>query len=57
MYKRTKTKYPFDDYADEPVIIYDDYWPELGELLHMSNCYSTRTPVWGDTRYGKNICS
>ena len=53
IYKRTKSNYPYDDYSNQEVIIYDDFWPELGEILHMSNCYNTLTPVWGPTRYGK----
>lgn len=53
VYKRVESNYPFDDYSGETVIIYDDFEPSLSELLNVSNLYKTRTPVFGNTRYGK----
>lgn len=53
VYKRVESNYPFDDYRDQAVIIYDDYEPSLVELLNVSNTYGTDTPVYGATRYCK----
>lgn len=54
IYKRPAgTNYPFDDYEDQEVIIYDDVFPEFLELLHMSNVVETETAVYGATRYNK----
>lgn len=53
IYKRVESKYPFDDYRGQELIVYDDFFPHIGELLNVSNTYWTDTPVYGDTRYTK----
>lgn len=54
IYSRTQdSTYPFDDYNDEEIILYDDVVPKIAELLQVSNCYKIRTPVYGNTRYAK----
>lgn len=53
IYKRVDTKYAYDDYRGEQLIIFDDFEPPLKEVLCVSNRYRTQTPVYGDTRYTK----
>jgi len=52
-YTRTPSTYPYDDYNDEDVIVFDDHVPAIEEIINVSNCYKIRTPVWGNTRYSK----
>lgn len=54
VYCRTAgSNYPFDDYNDEELILYDDVYPTIQEILQVSNCYKLRQPVYGSTRYAK----
>lgn len=45
------SKYPFDSYMQEEVIIYDDTYPPFTEAVAVSNNYSAETPIVGDQRY------
>lgn len=44
-------KYPFENYDNERIIVFDDHIPCLEVLLNCSNVYELFTPVAGDTRY------
>jgi len=48
-----KAKYRYEGYRNEDLIIYDDCWPKLEELLDVSNTYMHRKPIYGETRYKK----
>jgi len=50
IFKANNSNYPLDDYAEQPIIIFDDYIPKASLLLSISNVYKTLTPV-GATRY------
>lgn len=45
------SKYPFDSFYGERVIVYDDVTPRMEELLYVSNTYTMRVRVYGPTRY------
>lgn len=51
VYKRGLNKYPFEQYDNEDIIIYDDFLPTFTEIANICNTYYTRTQVYGDVRY------
>lgn len=51
VYKRGQNKYPFENYDNEDIIIYDDFIPSFVEIANVCNTYNTRTQVYGDVRY------
>jgi len=50
-YKVGDTKYPFDNYARQQIIVYDDVKPQAAHLLVLGNTSSYARPVPGPTRY------
>jgi len=46
-----KSKYPFDNYADEQVIVYDDHWPDFPTASNITQVHQVSTPISGDQRY------
>lgn len=55
IYMRVKSDYPYDDWDSnlQRIIIFDDVYSDLNELLYMSNCFRILAPVYGNTRYNK----
>jgi len=47
------SKYPYEDYAGEQLIINDDRYPKFAECADALNQYSNFKCVYGDTRYIK----
>lgn len=45
------SKYPFDGYNQEQVLIYDDCYPPFAELSQIANNYTSPQPIAGDQRY------
>lgn len=45
------SKYRFEDYDGEPIIIYDDVIPSIEELIEVSNTYSLKKARIGGKRY------
>jgi len=54
VYLRPSTKYPFERYKGEEVIVYDDIYPSQEEWLNVSNPHWNKSHVFGDTRYNAN---
>ena len=50
-YKVGNTRYPFDNYADEQIVVYDDVTPIARHLLVLGNTSNYPRPCPGDTRY------
>lgn len=50
----TKSKYPYEDYKDEDIIIVDDSFIGLDEIKNVLNFYKLKTHVFGDVRYNGN---
>jgi len=50
-YKVGDTRYPFDNYARQQIIVYDDIKPTASHLLVLGNTSSYARPVPGPTRY------
>lgn len=51
VFVRSDCKYPFEDYDNEDIIIYDDFVPQFSEIASVSNTYKINTKVFGDIRY------
>lgn len=51
VFLRSPTKYPFEGYQGEEVIIYDDIYPTQEEWLNVSMTHWNNMHVFGDTRY------
>jgi len=51
VYLRANTKYPYDAYKGESVIVFDDLMPTFTEIASVSITYKIPTTVYGDTRY------
>lgn len=52
IFKSLDTRYPFEGYNGEEVIIWDDHFPKRKDLIAATNYYQTRTLV-GATRYSR----
>lgn len=50
-YKISDEKYPYDDYDNEPIVVYDDVSPKATHLLSLANASDYPRPVPGTTRY------
>jgi hypothetical protein len=50
-YKVAESKYPFDDYINETIIVYDDISPIASHLLSLANSSEHPRTVPGETRY------
>lgn len=50
-YKVGDSRYPFDNYAREQIIVYDDTKPRASDLLVLGNYSAYPRPVPGATRY------
>lgn len=50
-YKVGDSRYPFDNYAREQIIVYDDVKPRASDLLVLGNHSAYPRPVPGATRY------
>lgn len=46
-----KANKPFDNYAQEQVIVYDDHFPSFEEIISISNVYKGERNILGDQRY------
>lgn len=46
-----KSRYPFDTYEGQQVVLFNDWIPCLQMIKHISDCWDIRVPVYGDTRY------
>lgn len=51
VFLRAKTKYPYDSYEGQQVIIFDDIFPTWDEIAAVSITYKIESTVFGDTRY------
>lgn len=51
LFFRAKNAYPFEDYAGQPWIVYDDIVPSFAEIAAVLNVYRHEVPIWGDTRF------
>jgi hypothetical protein len=53
VYVRQQSKYPYDHYVDEEVIIFDDFFPSFAEIASVSSVVPSgiACPVYGHTRY------
>lgn len=51
VYLRSSNKYPYEQYRDEDLIIFDDITPSFAEIAALTNTYKIRTQVFGDVRY------
>lgn len=45
------TEYPFENYNDEDLIVYDDKIPKFEEIASVTNTYFVNTPIFGKVRY------
>lgn len=50
--EKTGAHYPFDDYMNENVIIYDDHFPSRNNIISITQVYYSKTRIAGNTRYG-----
>jgi len=50
-YKVGNTRYPFDNYTEEQIVVYDDVKPCARHLLVLGNVSNYSRPCPGDTRY------
>lgn len=46
-----KSKYPFDNYNNEQVIVYDDHWPDFDTASNITQVWRVSAPIPGDQRY------
>lgn len=49
----SNSKYPYEDYCDERLIVCDDRYPHFAECASVLNVYRNIVPVYGETRYHK----
>nr|AOV86271.1 putative rep protein [uncultured virus] len=50
-YKIADAKYPFDNYTNEELVVWDDMCPKASILLNLCNFSAYPRPVPGETRY------
>ncbi len=50
-YKIADAKYPFDNYTNEELVVWDDMQPKASILLNLCNYSAYPRPVPGETRY------
>lgn len=48
---RSNDVYPFEDYNDEDIVIYDDYLPKFTEIADVCNTWEVRKRIYGGCRY------
>lgn len=53
VFLRSDNSYPFEDYNNEDIIIYDDFKPTFEEIAAVTTTYLIKTTVYGNTRYQK----
>lgn len=53
VFLRRETKYPYEAYKGQKVIIYDDISPEFKEIAQVSTRWLLEQHVYGDTRYNE----
>lgn len=52
MYRRAAgAQFPFDNYLQEQIILYDDNMPKFEEIVAVSNYYQSPTNILGHQRY------
>lgn len=52
VYRRAAAaQFPFDNYLQEQIILYDDCWPKFEEIVAVSNYYQSPTNILGHQRY------
>lgn len=54
-YKVADSKYPFDDWIQEQIVVYDDVRPKAEHLLAITNSSKHPRPVPGETRYHRRF--
>lgn len=53
VFQRGPHNYPFEDYEDEDIILYDDYIPRFDEIADVSNTYKIRKRVYDNVRWNR----